>query len=223
MSSHKGRKIASKTAKQAALLSHPQISTHIPPTRSFSYENLKVMLDMYRMAYVKPIVGTGGFGVIQVKKEDGGYVFHVRSSIHRFQSYDAMFQKLKKKMRNRKHMIQKGIKLLKIDGCPVDYRVKYVYDKGRWVYLAIVGRKARRGLAVTNLAQGGKLLKGKAALRATLGSSAVKSKKAEMRRLTELSTAVLTSRYPGLTRLGYDYGIDKKGKIWLLEVNTNPH
>lgn len=223
MSWHTGRKIASKTVKQAALLSHPEISAHIPPSRSFSYENLKMMLDMHYMVYVKPVVGTGGFGVIKVKREAGAYVFHVRSSISRYQSFDAMFQQLKKKMRNRKHMIQKGIELLSIDGCPVDYRVKYVYENGRWGYRSIVGRKARRGLAVTNLTQGGKLLKGATALSATLGSSAVQRKKAEMRRLTELSTSVLTSRYPGLTHLGYDYGIDKNGKIWMLEVNTNPH
>lgn len=223
MSSHTGRKIASKTVKQAALLSHPEISAHIPPSRSFSYEDLKIMLDVHHMVYVKPIVGTGGFGVIKVEKEDGGYVFHIRNNVQRFQSFDAMFRQLKRKMRNRNHMIQKGIDLLTIDGCPVDYRVKYVYENGRWGYRAIVGRKAKRGLAVTNLTQGGKLLKGAAALGATLGSAAVQRKKTEMRRLTELSTVVLTRRYPGLTHLGYDYGIDKNGKIWMLEVNTNPH
>lgn len=223
MSSHTGRKIASKTVKQAALLSHPEISSHIPPSRSFSYENLKQMLDAHHMVFVKPNVGTGGFGVIQVKKQANGYAFQVRNSVHQYQSFDAMFPQLKKKMRNRPHMIQKGIDLLTIDGCPVDYRVKYVYEYGRWGYRAIVGRKAKRGLAVTNLTQGGKLMKGGAAIAATLGSAAVQSKKAELRRLTEMCTAVLTSKYPGLTHLGYDYGIDKNGKIWLFEVNTNPH
>ncbi|MFC6334729.1 YheC/YheD family protein [Paenibacillus septentrionalis] len=223
MSSHTGRKIASKTVKQAALLSHPEISSHIPPSKSFGYENLKQMLGTHHKVFVKPIVGTGGFGVIQVKKQANGYAFQIRSSVYQYQSFDAMFQQLKKKMRNRSHMIQKGIDLLTIDGCPVDYRVKYVYEYGRWRYRAIVGRKAKRGLAVTNLTQGGKLMKGAAAIAATLGSTAVQSKKAEMRRLTERCTAILTRKYPGLTHLGYDYGIDKNGKIWLFEVNTNPH
>ncbi|MEK4252329.1 YheC/YheD family protein [Paenibacillus sp. FSL W7-1287] len=223
MSWHTGRKIASKTVKQAALLSHPEIASHIPPTRSFSYENLRDMLYQHSMVYIKPVVGTGGNGVIQVKKTTEGFAFHAKSSIQRFQSFDAMFQQLKRKMRNRKYMIQKGIDLLTIDGCPVDYRVKYVYESGKWHYRAIVGRKAKRGLAVTNLTQGGKLLQGSVAIRKTLGSGAVQSKKGQMRRLTELSTNVLTRQYPGLTHLGYDYGIDKYGKVWMLEVNTNPH
>src|SRR5690606_29901140 len=102
----------------------------------------------------------------------------------------------------------------------VDYRVKYVYENGRWRYRAIVGRKARRGLAVTNLCQGGKLLKGNVAIAGTLGAAAVAETKAEMRRLTEQATSVLIQAIPGLTHLGYDYGIDKRGKIWMFEVNT---
>lgn len=223
MSTHTGRKIASKTVKQAVLLSHPRIASHIPPTRSFSYEHLQQMLNQHSMVYVKPVVGSGGSGVIQVKKIANGYAFHIRSNIYRFASFDAMFNSLKKVMKKRPHMIQKGIDLLKINGCAVDYRVKYVKEYGRWSYRAIVGRKARHGLAVTNLTQGGSLLKGGAAIAATMGSGAVARKKAEMRKLTELCTSVLVSAYPGLTHLGYDYGIDKSGKIWLFEVNTNPH
>lgn len=223
MATHSGRKIASKTVKQAILLSHPEIAPHIPPTRKFSYEHLKQMLDQHRMVYVKPIVGTGGSGVIQVKQLANGYMFHSRSRVQQFNSYAAMFNSLRRVMRKRPHMIQKGIDLLTIDGCAVDYRVKYVFEHGRWHYRAIVGRKAKRGLAVTNLTQGGTLLQGGTAIARTMGSDAVARKKAEMRRLTERSTSLLISAYPGLTHLGYDYGIDKSGKIWLFEVNTNPH
>jgi len=223
MSAHSGRQIASKTLKQSILQSHSEIAPHIPPTRSFSYENLQGMLQQHGMVYVKPIVGTGGSGVIQVRKQGNGYTFHVRDRVYQFASFQAMFSSLKRYMKKRKHMIQKGIDLLTIDGCPVDYRVKYVYENGRWHYRAIVGRKARRGLAVTNLSQGGQLLQGSTAIASTLGSGAVARTKSQMRRLTEISTAVLISAYPGLTHLGFDYGIDKNGKMWLFEVNTNPH
>lgn len=43
-----------------------------------------------------------------------------------------------------------------------------------------------------------------------------------MRQLTVLSTGVLEARYPGIGQLGFDYGIDKQGKIWIFEVNTRP-
>lgn len=223
MSTHGGQRVANKTLKQNILLSHPEIAPHIPPTVSFSSSNLHQMLEEHRMVYVKPIVGTGGSGVIKVKKTSNGYSYHTGSNIQKFNSFDSMFYSLKRKMKKRAYMIQKGIDLLKLGGCAVDYRVKYVYENGRWRYRAIVGRKAKPGLAVTNLSRGGKLIKGNQAIAGTLGSGAVAGTKAQMRRLTESATSALTQAFPGLTHLGYDYGIDKSGKIWLFEVNTNPH
>jgi len=43
-----------------------------------------------------------------------------------------------------------------------------------------------------------------------------------MRELTKRCTALLERRYPGIGALGYDYGIDGNGQIWILEVNTRP-
>jgi D-alanine-D-alanine ligase-like ATP-grasp enzyme len=43
-----------------------------------------------------------------------------------------------------------------------------------------------------------------------------------MRELTVAATQVLESRFPGVNLLGYDYGIDRNGKIWIFEVNTKP-
>ena len=40
--------------------------------------------------------------------------------------------------------------------------------------------------------------------------------------LTKLSTQMLENRFPGIGQLGFDYGIDQNGKIWIFEVNTRP-
>ena len=59
-------------------------------------------------------------------------------------------------------------------------------------------------------------------IRLSLSSRWVRRKKQEMRNLTKASTALLESRFPGIGQLGYDYGIDRNGHIWILEVNTRP-
>lgn len=223
MTWHPGRKIASKVRKQDALLAHPAIAPHIPPTMRYTRENLEIMLNRHTMVFVKPIVGSGGFGVIQVIKENNQFAYKLRSTKRVFSTFGQLTAGLSRIMkRNRAYMIQKGIFLLRINGSPVDYRVKYVKEGGRWSYKAIVGRVAKPGSAITNLKQGGKQWSGSAAIRATLGSSKVARKKNEMRRLTVMCTNVLVNRYPGLTHLGYDYGIDRNGKIWIFEVNTSP-
>lgn len=217
-----GRKIASKTTKQSVLEQHPQISKHIPPTSIFSREALEHMLNTHQMVYVKPNIGSGGFNVIRVEKKSESYHFQIGRTVVSSKTFSELYTKLKSRMKRKTYIIQKGIDMLTINGSPVDYRVKYVKQGSVWRYRAVVGRIARSGLIVTNLHQGGRLVKGMTALKATVGDQAA-DKKRELKQLTELSTTVLLSHFPRLSALGFDYGIDKEGKIWMFEVNTNPN
>jgi Uncharacterized conserved protein len=223
MSGHHGRQLASKWAKTAALLSHPALVPLIPPTRIYSALNLKAMLDMYGTVVVKPVVGSGGSGVMKVSRIGTIFALTYRERTERLIGYPALVKQLTKRMRGRKYLIQKGISLATVNGKPIDYRVKYVKTFGGWEYRAVVGRIARPGLFVTNLNQGGMLVTAAQGIRASLGPSYVKSKKKQMKDVTALATRVLEQRYPGLVQLGFDYGIDRTGKLWIFEVNTRPH
>ncbi len=220
---YEGRQLASKWAKTEALLSEPSLVSHIPPTRKYSPQTLSGMLAEHGMVVVKPIVGTGGGGVIKVAKDGQGYAHTYRERTQRFGTFEGLVQALGSRTKKRRYLIQKGIYLATVNGRPIDYRVKYVKTHKGWEYRALVGRIARRGLFVTNLCQGGDMVTAAQGIRSSLGSSYVKDKKAKMRSLTVLATRVLERKYPGIGQLGFDYGIDKSGKIWIFEVNTRPH
>ncbi|RAP75611.1 YheC/YheD family protein [Paenibacillus montanisoli] len=218
-----GRQLASKWAKTAALLSHGRIAPHIPPTRMFTKANLNNMLQVHGMVVIKPVRGAGGHGVIKVSKAAGVYKYTYYSRTSSFGTFDGMYKSLLANKKARPYLIQKGIQLATIGGRPIDYRVKYVKQPtGEWRITAIVGRLAKPGLFVTNICRGGTLLSGSEGIRRSFSSGAVVSKKREMRLLTKLSTAVLEGRFPGIGQLGFDYGIDRRGKIWIFEVNTRP-
>lgn len=217
-----GRRIASKWAKTAALLSHHSIAPHIPPTSRFTANHLRSMLDIHQMVVVKPVVGTGGHGVIKVSRDNKGYAYMYYSKTKRFASFAALLASLNKQRKGRAYLIQKGIYLAKVNGKPIDYRVKYVKTKSGWVYRSMVGRIARPGLFVTNLCRGGTMVTAAQGISRSLSASHVSAMKNKMRELTVLSTGVLESRFPGIGQLGFDYGIDKQGKIWIFEVNTKP-
>jgi hypothetical protein len=217
-----GRQLASKWAKTAILLSHPSIAPHIPPTKRFTANHLRSMLDTHQMVVVKPVVGAGGHGVIKVTRNEGGYAYTYYAQTKRFASFGALVAALNKKRKGRAYLIQKGIHLATVDGKPIDYRVKYVKTEKGWVYRAIVGRIAKKGLFVTNLCRGGTLVTAAQGISRSLSSGSVAEKKGKMRELTVLSTGVLEAKYPGIGQLGFDYGIDKSGKIWIFEVNTRP-
>ncbi|MBM7567439.1 YheC/YheD family protein [Paenibacillus sacheonensis] len=223
MGNESGRQLASKWAKTEALLSHAQIAPHIPPTRMFTRDNLSSMLNQHSMVVVKPVKGAGGHGVIKVTREGGSYRYTYYSKTNSFHSFEGLYKSLNAKRGNRRYLIQKGIRLATIAGRPIDYRVKYVKQpEGHWNITAIVGRLAKPGLFVTNICRGGTLLSGSEGIRRSFSSASVGPKKREMRTLTQLSTEVLESRFPGMGTLGFDYGIDTSGKIWIFEVNTRP-
>lgn len=217
------RELASKWLKTKALLSNPYIAKHIPSSRLFNAINLRIMISQYGMVVLKPVCGTGGIGVMKVSRSGNVYKLTHKTSTRSYSGFSGLLSALKAVCRKRSYLIQRGIHLATIEGRPIDYRVKYVKENGAWSYRAMVGRLARRGLFVTNLCRGGSQLTAAQGIRRSLSSRLVGIKKREMRQLTNASTGVLESRYPGLAQLGYDYGIDRKGHIWMLEVNTRPH
>ncbi|RJE88957.1 YheC/YheD family protein [Paenibacillus sp. 1011MAR3C5] len=224
MANHSGRQLASKWAKTEALLSHPGLASHVPPSSKYSPQQLQHMLNAHGMVVIKPIVGSGGSGVIKVMRTgDGGYSFTHRDRTSRYGSFDALTGALRSRTSKRNYLIQKGISLATVNGRPIDYRVKYVKTFNGWEYRSLVGRIARPGLFVTNLSQGGRMVLAGEGIRSSLGKSHVKAKKSKMREITVLATRVLEQRYPGISHLGFDYGIDRQGKIWIFEVNTRPH
>lgn len=217
-----GRQLASKWRKTQALLSDPRIAAHIPKTRLYSAIELKNMLHQFGMVVIKPVCGGGGYGVIRVEYSGGVYRYITTSRSQTFNSFDSLYRSLNSVRVRRQYLIQQGIHLAQISGRPIDYRVKMVKQNGKWVCRAMVGRLARSGLFVTNLCKGGMMLSGRQGLSLSLSKRLVSTKRREMRELTGIGIRVLESAFPGIGQLGFDYGIDKLGRIWIFEVNTRP-
>jgi hypothetical protein len=218
-----GRRLASKWLKTNTLLTSPYVARHIPNTQLFSAANLRNMITRYGMVILKPVSGTGGIGVMKIAKKGTVYKLTHKTSTRIFSSFTGLMSALNTSFRGRSYLIQRGIHLATIGGRPIDYRVKYVKENGAWIYREMVGRLAKRGLFVTNICRGGTLMTASQGIRLSLSSRIVGKKKQEMRQLTKTSTSLLESRFPGIGQLGYDYGIDRNGHIWILEVNTRPH
>ncbi|MDQ0877319.1 glutathione synthase/RimK-type ligase-like ATP-grasp enzyme [Paenibacillus sp. V4I3] len=217
------RMVANKWSKFSVLLGHAGVAKHIPDMRRFSASNLQAMLRQYVFVVAKPIIGTGGSSVVKIQKTGNGYLLHDSGTKRTFRTWNELFSTLNRIRKNRLFMLQQGIDLATIEGRPVDYRVKLKKAGRSWVIRAVVGRLARPGLFVTNLCRGGTLLKGAHALRQTFPASLVKSKIDTMCGVARTCTMLLESRYPGIGMLGYDFGIDKRGNVWIFEVNTKPH
>lgn len=217
-----GRQLANKWLKTEALLGNESVAAHIPQTRKYNSESLKQMLHSFGMVVIKPVRGGGGYGVIKVTYSGGIYSFTNMSRRSSFSTYDAMLRALNRAKVRRSYIIQQGIHLARIAGRPIDYRVKVVKHNGKWTYRAMVGRLARPGLFVTNLCKGGTQLSARSGLSRSLPRGTARKKSAEMRNLTNTCIGIMESSFPGIDQLGFDYGIDLNGKVWIFEVNTRP-
>jgi hypothetical protein len=216
------RRVASKWSKFAVLLQHSGVAKHIPAMRRYSAENLAAMLRQFQFVVAKPIVGTGGSRVMKIQKAGSGFLLH-NAGTKKIVNWHELLQAINRIRQNRPLMLQQGIHLATIHSRPVDYRVKLAKVGRSWEIRAVVGRLARPGLFVTNLCQGGTQLKGRDAVRRTFPASLVKSKIDTMVGVSRTCTMLLEAKYPGIGMLGYDFGIDKRGTVWIFEVNTKPH
>lgn len=218
------RQIADKWNKFRVLSRHDGVAKHIPAMQKYSVEHLREMLNQYGYVVAKPIVGTGGHGVVKIERSGAsGYSLHHGARRRGPLSWDAMTAEVERIRHGRPYMIQQGIRLATIGGRPVDYRVKMVKQGSGWHVTAVVARVARPGLFVTNMCRGGQVLHGTVALRRTFPAKVVRPKRATMVGVARTCTYLLEREYPGLGALGYDFGVDRRGRVWILEANTRPH
>lgn len=218
------RQVASKWVKTSVLRQDGRVARYIPETRIFSPENLAAMLARYGRVVMKPVVGTGGQGVLMIIKSGASYTIRHRRKTSRYHSFAGLLAGVRAiRRRKRAYLIQRGIQLATIRGRPIDYRVKMVKEKGRWVTRAMVGRLANPGMFVTNLCRGGTMLSSSEGIRRSLSGKVVRTKKNEMRNVTRIGIELLERHFPGVGELGFDYGIDRSGHLWIFEVNTRPH
>lgn len=217
------RQVASKWEKFKILQRHAGVARHIPEMRKYSLSGLLAMLKRYPFVVAKPIVGTGGLGVVKISRDKGGYVVRHGQTVRRVSDPAKLSATIDGIRRGRSFMLQRGINLTSLNGRPLDYRVKLVKENGHWKIRAVVARLAHPGLFVTNLCRGGVMLGGNRALHKTFPHSLAKDKHATMVGVARTCTALLEGQYPGIGALGFDFGIDKKGSVWILEVNTRPH
>ncbi|WP_138495231.1 YheC/YheD family protein [Paenibacillus pinistramenti] len=217
-----GRQLADKWLKTKALLAEPAVAGHIPQTRLYGTDHLRAMLHRFGMVVIKPVRGGGGHGVIKVEWNGRVYSLTKGTSKAAYGSFGALYAALNRAKVKRRYIIQQGIHLARISGRPIDYRVKVVKEGDGWVYRSMVGRLARPGLFVTNLCKGGRQMTAREGLGRCFRRRTAVLKRREMRGMTNTCVRVMEHTFPGIGELGFDYGVDVYGKIWIFEVNTRP-
>ncbi|QHW32086.1 YheC/YheD family protein [Paenibacillus rhizovicinus] len=216
--------VKSKWTKTKWLWSDRVLRRYVPDTMRFTRSSLKEMTGRYKTVYFKPTGGTGGNGIARVKRLTSRK-FQVKKDVSSFEvSSSALFGRLKRIARGRSYLLQKGIALETSGGRPFDLRMMMQKTKaGKWVPSLLFVKLGKPNKVVTNYHQGGKLAYVEQTLRRT-GCSApqIERYKKRLKKLGMQTARCFDRRSKKFKELGLDIALDRKGRLWILEVNTRP-
>jgi glutathione synthase/RimK-type ligase-like ATP-grasp enzyme len=226
------RPLRNKWIIYRTLRSVPSFRPFLPATRLYqSPDDVSLMLKKFPTVYFKPINGTGGRGILRIDRQRSGMLLlqgrnHARDivparSIRRetlapaIRSWD---------LHGDKYIVQQGLDIKLPDGRVHDYRMLVQKNgSGEWQATGCAGRVGRRNSITSNLHGGGTA----ASMEELLGERNEDADRiGSIRQTVEtFSLAVakhLEQTYGALCELALDLAIDRKGDIWLLEVNPKP-
>ncbi|MBC8079202.1 MAG: YheC/YheD family protein [Gorillibacterium sp.] len=207
-----------------------EMSPHVPDTElDPSADDIRQMLEKHRFLYLKPSAGSLGFGIYRLTYNPGkGYFLRFRKNnanvLMRFPRFQGLMNMLKEqKIRMSQYVIQQGIRLIELDGCPIDFRFHLTKNgSNEWVVAGIGAKKAGRGSVTTHVRTGGQLMTPEQVLYATHGNKALEILEKAKDTSIKLAKAIEKAFPHMLGELGLDLGIDNNENIWMFEANSKP-
>ena len=120
------RTIANKWSKWSVLEKHPGVARHLPESCLFQEQKLKSMLERHPFVVAKPLVGSGGSGVVKIERIGDRYRYHVQGKTADAATWNELMASLGRIRKGRRYLLQQGIAVAPVQGRRVDYRVKLV-------------------------------------------------------------------------------------------------
>jgi glutathione synthase/RimK-type ligase-like ATP-grasp enzyme len=209
-----------------------RFKAHLPLTRLYEKpEDLTEMVRKYPLIYLKPVNGTGGRGILRIEKQrDGQYLIQGRDQSRRIITPQrVMLSGIHSRLagwnlKSSRYLIQQGIQLKLPSGRVHDYRMLVQKNgEGEWTVTGCAGRIGASGSITSNLHGGGQAAAMEQLLQKWItGEETAESVKHKAEALGLQIADFLERTYGRLCELALDLAIDRKGRIWLLEVNPKP-
>lgn len=213
-----------KMIKHNQMSKHPVLRRYIPKTCWFTRRSLFYMLKSYSSVFIKPNHGTGGSGIIRVKKTSKGYKVRY-NQMSKYVRYNGLYKAIRSCQKpSQRYLVQQGLRLAKYHGRIFDIRVYMQKLSAKWVISGMVARVAAPRRYVTNYHKGGHGKPLDKALAYLLKNKRrkVKARLNIIKKLSYMIAKTLNKRHSHIRELGIDFVIEKNGRIWILEANTRP-
>lgn len=198
------------------------LAARLPETRLLKRNVLSKMLLQYRSVVLKPRGGRYGRDIVFITRIGANaYRIHNEKNAVTMRNTDKVLQWLRKNNKGLGYVVQSRLQLAQIRRKPFDIRIMAQRRKGSsssWKATGSYAKVAARGYLVTNVTS--RAIPVLEALKlARIGDRSLPVK---AKRIALLAAKRLGERYPKLRQVGFDIGIDRKRRIWIIEGNYQP-
>lgn len=212
-----------------SLYSNPITRIMLPETDRYSQEKLIYYLANFSEFFIKPTESSVGKGIIKVVVNSPPSFTYYRVGSKTGWQKSHTFMQLYKQLRipeGEKYILQQGIDLNSIDGNVFDIRAQVQKNgQGEWQITGAAIRIAAPGKFVTHVPNGGTKGDFAKTIQELYGDDSEMSRKVnqQLETITQMVPRVLEQDLGlNLAILSLDIGLDKEGKMWIIEANSKP-
>jgi len=204
---------------------------HLPETALLTEAAVAFeMLERHPVVFLKPVTGAAGKGIIRGRPAGSGlmqldYISAATGGMkHVYVGREQLDRWLSRTSRTSRYIVQQGLALNAFHGRIADLRVLVQKDgEGEWRITGMGCRVAGHGRFTANLHTGGQGVPAELLLDAVYLDAASRERACEeVERLALRAANRIQEEAGPMGELGLDFGIDRGGRIWLIEGNGQP-
>ncbi len=202
----------------------------LPETVRFNHKSLTTMVKKYPAVFLKYSYGSLGKGIIKVKRlSDNQFAYAVAkkggSKWKKCSSPNTLYRQLHYLSENA-YLVQRGIDLARYKGKIFDLRTQFQKNRaGEWVLTGVAVRVAGKNRFVTHIPNGGRAAAYNDVMNEVFGSTSLTRRQVD-EQLEQIRSIVPTALEKELRLclavLSLDIGVDKNGRLWIIEINSKP-
>lgn len=225
-----GHGLKSKWEGLVYLRRDPRLRPYLPKTSMLGRPGLAAewLSSGVTRVFLKPLAGSQGKGAAMVERHDGGYRVRARDGANRplersFADADGLTGWLRSFTGRRKYLLQQYLELQTADGTAWDVRsLVQKNGQGLWELTGMAVRQGGTGSITSNLHGGGDAAEVLPFLEKHFGAGRAAGIMERLRFLSERIPPALEASNGRMAELGLDLGVDRSGRVWIIEVNTKP-